>query len=162
MDKETLQGKSQQTQSDASGKEHQGWSTVKRDSATDRIVFIPGDGRTIDEHPGWEAPYETLYITPQGKIYGFVGVDGRIYLDETIIKPEHPIHEYTHLWDRVIAQKNPELWKRGIALMKKTSLWEKYANHDQYGKKWKAIKGITPGRKGARPLCAIKQPDMIM
>ena len=91
------------------------------------MVFIPGDGKTVDEHPEWEAPYETLYITPEGEIYGFVGVDGRIYLDETIIKPEHPIHEYTHLWDRVIAQKNPELWKRGIALMKKTSLWEKGA-----------------------------------
>lgn len=57
--------------------------------------------------------------TPQ--IYGFVGVDGNIYLDETVIHPEHPIHEYTHLWDRVVAKKDPKLWKRGIELMKTDS-----------------------------------------
>ena len=52
------------------------------------------------------------------------GKDNKIYLDERIISPEHPIHEYTHLWDRVVAKRNPKLWKRGIELMKKTSLWE--------------------------------------
>ena len=37
------------------------------------------------------------------------------------------IHEYTHIWDKVIELKNPELWKRGVELMKteKTDLWNK-------------------------------------
>ncbi len=41
-----------------------------------------------------------LFTTPEGEVYGFVDKLGRIYLDETVISPEHPIHEYTHLWDR--------------------------------------------------------------
>ncbi len=46
------------------------------------------------------------FTTPDGEIYGFVDKEGNIYLDETGITPEHPIHEYTHLWDRVVAEKN--------------------------------------------------------
>ena len=45
------------------------------------------------------------FTTPQGEIYGFVDKAGNIYLDETQISPEHPIHEYTHLWDRAVQQK---------------------------------------------------------
>jgi len=64
-----------------------------------------------------------FFTTSSGEIYGFVTPEGDIYLDETIIDSEHPIHEYTHLWDRVVAQKNPALWKQGIQLMKKTQMW---------------------------------------
>lgn len=87
-----------------------------------------------------------FFRTPQGEIYGFVGKDNKIYLDEHIISPEHPIHEYTHLWDRVVAKRNPKLWKRGIELMKKTSLWKQYANDPNYGLKWKATEGMTTER----------------
>lgn len=62
-----------------------------------------------------------LYTTEQGEVYGFVDKDGNIYLDETKISPNHPIHEYTHLWDRAVQKHNPQLWQRGIELMKKTS-----------------------------------------
>lgn len=41
-----------------------------------------------------------LFTTAEGEVYGFVDKQGRIYLDETVISPEHPIHEYTHLWGR--------------------------------------------------------------
>ncbi len=52
------------------------------------------------------------FTTPQGEIYGFVDKAGNIYLDETMISPEHPIHEYTHLWDRAVQQRNPGLCER--------------------------------------------------
>ena len=84
----------------------------------------------------------TFFTTPQGEIYGFVTKDGEIYLDETVISPEHPIHEYTHLWDRMVQQQNPELWKRGVELMKKTSMWTTIANDIHYGKLWEQ-QGIT-------------------
>ncbi len=64
------------------------------------------------------------FLTPQGEVFGFVDKEGNIYLDETKITPEHPIHEYTHLWDRALQQRNPELWNRGVELMKQTSLWK--------------------------------------
>lgn len=66
-----------------------------------------------------------------------------MYLDETVIKPEHPVHEYTHLWDKAVMEKNPKLWKRGVQLMQKgaTSLWNEIADDENYGKLWRA-KGI--------------------
>ena len=85
------------------------------------------------------------FTTPQGEVYGFVDKEGNIYLDETKISPEHPIHEYTHVWDRVVAERNPELWKRGVELMKQTSLWKEISESESYGKLWRK-KGITGER----------------
>ena len=80
-----------------------------------------------------------FYMTSTGEVYGFVDKDGNIYLDETKISPEHPIHEYTHLWDRTVQQKNPKLWQRGVELMKQTSLWDEIFNDEHYGKVWQPI-----------------------
>ena len=105
LDSNSLSRESDRGQSDTGGQKHQQWSEVKRDSATGRISFVEGDGRTIDEIEKFQ--------TPQGELYGFVDKDGKMYLDETVISPEHPIHEYTHLWDRAVRKRNPELWKSG-------------------------------------------------
>ena len=80
-----------------------------------------------------------FYMTSTGEVYGFVDKDGNIYLDETKISPEHPIHEYTHLWDRTVKQKNPKLWQRGVELMKQTSLWNEILNDEHYGKVWQSM-----------------------
>ncbi len=93
LDKQTLQGEPDGRQSDRSGRGNKGESEI------------------------------ATFTTPQGEIYGFVDKAGNIYLDETVISPEHPIHEYTHLWDRAVQQRNPGLWNRGIELMKQLPLW---------------------------------------
>ncbi len=75
----------------------------------------------------------------KGVVYGYVDNAGIIHLDKNKIKPEHPIHEYTHIWDRVVALKNPSLWVRGVELMKQFNggkLWNEIANSEFYGKKW--------------------------
>lgn len=75
----------------------------------------------------------------KGVVYGYVDNDGIIYLNKNKIRPEHPIHEYTHIWDRVVASKNPSLWIRGVELMKQFNggkLWNEIANSEFYGKKW--------------------------
>lgn len=75
----------------------------------------------------------------KGIVYGYVDDAGIIHLDKNKIKPEHPIHEYTHIWDRVVASKNPSLWIRGVELMKQFNggkLWNEIANSEFYGKKW--------------------------
>ena len=112
LDKATPQGESKQTESNVSGQQHQEWSAIKRDSETGRIIFVNGDGKTISSTKEWNEALKDipLFTTPQGEVYGFVDKEGNIYLDETKISPEHPIHEYTHLWDRTIQQKNPKLW----------------------------------------------------
>lgn len=75
----------------------------------------------------------------KGVVYGYVDNDGIIHLNKNKIRPEHPIHEYTHIWDRVVASKNPSLWIRGVELMKQFDggkLWNEIANSEFYGKKW--------------------------
>lgn len=75
----------------------------------------------------------------KGVVYGYVDGYGIIHLDKNKIRPEHPIHEYTHIWDRVVALKNPSLWIRGVELMKQFNggkLWNEIANSEFYGKKW--------------------------
>ena len=89
--------------------------------------------KQIREEESSDLPF---FTTPAGEVYGFVTKDGKIYLDETVISPEHPIHEYTHIWDRIVAQKNPKLWKRGVELMKELDLWKKIEENEHYGKKW--------------------------
>ena len=100
-----------------------------------------GDEEELEEYD--DLPF---FMTPHGEVYGFVDKDDNIYLDENIISPEHPIHEYTHLWDRYIAKKNPQLWKRGIELMKQTPLWNKVANDPNYGLKWKSMQNMTESK----------------
>ncbi len=96
--KSAFQGKSKQVEGNVSSNQHQGWSTIKRDSATGRIAFVEGDGRTNSTIEDWRNI--EFFSTPQGEVWGFVDKEGNIYLDETKIIPEHPILEYTHLWDR--------------------------------------------------------------
>jgi hypothetical protein len=87
-----------------------------------------------------------FFLTPQGEVYGFVDKDGNIYLDETVITPEHPIHEYTHLWDRAVEKLNPKFWKTGVNIFKKTFLWNEILNDENYGKRWQATEDMTPER----------------
>lgn len=77
-------------------------------------------------------------LIAHGEIYGYVA-DGKIYLVKDKLNPATPIHEYTHLWDNACRIKNPELWERGVELMKQTSLWGEikadpnYAGLDENG-----------------------------
>ncbi len=61
--------------------------------------------------------------TSDGTIYGYAK-GGKIYLTARGLNPNTPIHEYTHLWDTACQRANPELWKRGVELMKQLPLWE--------------------------------------
>ncbi len=64
-------------------------------------------------------------------VYG-AAVGGRIYLNAERLNPNTPVHEYTHLWDKACKAKNPELWNRGVELMKQTSIWNEVADDANY------------------------------
>ena len=138
LDIQASQRESEQTEDNVSGQQHQEWRSVKRDSATGRIAFVKGDGRTNNSVENLK-DIET-FATPQGEIYGFVDADGEVYFDKDAkgFSSEHVVHEYTHLWDRVIQKKNPKFWARGVYLMQNgaSSLWNEIANSPQYGQKW--------------------------
>ena len=91
---------------------------------------------------------EVTVETPDGKVevLGFVDKDDNIHLDRRAISPEHPIHEYTHVWDRYVAKKNPEFWKTGVEIFKQTSEWQNVLNDPNYGQKWKAMKNMTDSK----------------
>lgn len=85
-------------------------------------IKLQGDNDSGKHKTGSEVTQD--FTTPQGEVYGFVTKNGEIYLDETKISPEHPMHEYTHLWDMVVQKKNPELWNKGKAgTMAKIKAW---------------------------------------
>ena len=67
----------------------------------------------------------------KGVVYG-AAVGGKIYLNASTLNPETPIHEYTHLWDEACRRANPELWQRGVELMKQTQLWNEVKNDPNY------------------------------
>ncbi|WP_257606391.1 hypothetical protein, partial [Gabonia massiliensis] len=66
---------------------------------------------------------EKLLYDRNGIIYGATA-GGKLYLNGSALNPETPLHEYTHLWDTACQNINPELWRRGVELMKQTPLWE--------------------------------------
>lgn len=50
------------------------------------------------------------FRTKDGEVYGFT--DGeKIYLDTKKMKPETPLHEYTHLWCDMLRRVNPKEWE---------------------------------------------------
>ena len=121
-----------------------------KDVAKEDLIFLQDGLNESASQPVSETPRENTdviqqFSTPQGEVYGFVDKDGNIYLDEDVISPEHPIHEYTHLWDRAVAKRNPKFWKAGVNIFKKTSLWKEIEEDSNYGKKWKE-QGISGER----------------
>lgn len=50
------------------------------------------------------------FCSKDGEVYGFT--DGeKIYLDTKKMKPETPLHEYTHLWSEALKVVNPKEWE---------------------------------------------------
>lgn len=111
-------------------------------TATDYLVRNPNQIKSAGgENKTFSRTNNNIHFfkDSKGVVYGYVDNDGIIHLNKNKIRPEHPIHEYTHIWDRVVALKNPSLWIRGVELMKQFDggkLWNEIANSEFYGKKW--------------------------
>lgn len=43
-----------------------------------------------------------------------------------------PIHEYTHIWNKIIKKNYPELWAKGVELAKQSTIWQEVANDPRY------------------------------
>lgn len=79
---------------------------------------------------------QVYIVNGDGKRYMVNGLADRkkgiIYLNRFNVRLDVPIHEYTHIWSQILRETNPELWQRGIELMKETSKWEELKNSDAY------------------------------
>ena len=81
-----------------------------RESGADRRGMAgEDDGAQLEGNS--EKQGEVKYFrTANGEVYGFT--DGeKIYLDTKKMKPETPLHEYTHLWCDMLRRVNPKEWE---------------------------------------------------
>ena len=95
----------------------------RKDGARNYVIFDESDLKITD--------HIRFLQDGKGVVYGAT-VGGRIYINAERINPETPIHEYTHIWDDSCRRNNPELWKRGVELMKGTSVWQDVVNDGNY------------------------------
>ena len=95
------------------------------------------------------------FRTKDGEVYGFT--DGkRIYLDTKKMKPETPLHEYTHVWTEALRRVNPEEWKHvkklldGVEGLKEEvkKLYPELKGDDLYDE----MLSVFSGREGAKKL----------
>lgn len=87
------------------------------------VIFREGDMRISD--------HVRFLKTGNSEVYGWT-VGGKVYLNRDAMDPETPLHEYTHLWDEMVQQENPELWARGKELMKQTAVWHEVLDDPNY------------------------------
>lgn len=92
------------------------------DGARNYVIFDEDNAKITDR---------IEFLKNGDTVYG-VAVGGKIFLNADRLNPNTPIHEYTHLWDKACKARNPELWKRGVELMKQTSLWKEVENDPNY------------------------------
>lgn len=67
-----------------------------------------------------------------GKLMGWVGADGKIYLTKEGMNANTAIHEYTHLWAEALQMNNPELWNKIKDLLRDTPIWNEVVSSSAY------------------------------
>ncbi|MCM1040934.1 MAG: hypothetical protein NC396_00715 [Bacteroides sp.] len=95
----------------------------RADGVRNYVIFKESDMKITDR--------VQFLQTPQGEVYGWT-VGGEVFLNRDAMNPETPLHEYTHLWDDMVRRSNPDLWSRGVALMKKLPLWQEVLDDPNY------------------------------
>lgn len=95
----------------------------RSDGARNYVIFNENNAKIVDR-------IEFLR-EPDGTVYGAT-VGGKIYLNRERLNPNTPIHEYTHLWFSALKDANPELYKRGVELMKQLPIWEEVRTDSNY------------------------------
>jgi len=59
--------------------------------------------------------------TIKGIVYGFVGNDGKVYINGDRINANTPVHEYGHVWISFTKNSAPDVYQRGLKLADKSS-----------------------------------------
>ena len=104
-----------------------------------------------------------FYRRPNGIVYGWTN-GTTVYLTESGMNPNTPIHEYTHIWADAMRKHNPEGWKSIVKLLKGTPVWNEvmadanYANihSDEHKVASEALSRIS-GRENSAKMEAMAQ-----
>lgn len=78
-------------------------------------------------------PIEVKFMRSNlGDVYGFVTPDGTVYLDNTRMNANTPVHEFGHLWNSFIKENNNDMYNRGAELVKESEYWQRVNNNPSY------------------------------
>lgn len=75
--------------------------------------------------------FDVAFNKNQENVYGFA-YNGKIYLNPDFLTSNVAVHEYTHLWDEYTRRTNPELWQKGMSILKDTKLFAEVKNDLNY------------------------------
>ncbi len=114
---ETIRSDRGETQSELGRPTDSDGSTVRRRNSQDSAVgggseraYSEGNVERDSSRPEQYSSRIKEFRSKNGEVYGFT-VDGKIYLDTEKMKPETPLHEYTHLWTAALKRANPKEWE---------------------------------------------------
>jgi len=80
-----------------------------------------------------------LLLTKSQNVYGAV-YNGKLYLNPNLENYNTPIHEFGHIWLNVAKTMKPELYKKGIELIKGSEYLEQVRNSPEYNRIVKLMK----------------------
>lgn len=112
-----------------------GW--IHEDNFTEALLddLENSEREAREEQEDWDLNHFDIDDLPfsksNGEIYGFTN-EGKIILNKDKFRLDTPVHEYTHLWDKACIEHSPELWKRGVELMKQTDEWQRVIEDNNY------------------------------
>lgn len=93
------------------------------------LPYVEEAGRTMHSVDVTDSMRESVmqgqpmfYRRPNGTVYGWTN-GTTVYLTESGMNPNTPIHEYTHIWADAMRKHNPEGWKSILKLLKGTPVW---------------------------------------
>jgi hypothetical protein len=103
-------------------------SVLKRSFPSVEVVTTQAEFDTLLKETG------AKQLTTKGqKVYGAV-YQGKLYLNPSLENYNTPIHEFGHVWMNVAKESNPELYKKGLSLVKGSKYEQDVLNNKAYQK----------------------------
>ena len=102
------------------------------------LPYVEEAGRTMHSVDITDSMRESVmqgqpmfYRRPNGTVYGWTN-GTTVYLTESGMNPNTPIHEYTHIWSDAMRKHNPEGWASIVKLLKGTPVWNEVMADTNY------------------------------
>lgn len=102
------------------------------------LPYVEEAGRTMHSVDVTDSMRESVmqgqpmfYRRPNGTVYGWTN-GTTVYLTESGMNPNTPIHEYTHIWSDAMRKHNPEGWASIVKLLKGTPVWNEVMADTNY------------------------------
>ena len=102
------------------------------------LPYVEEAGRTMHSVDVTDSMRESVtqgqpmfYRRPNGTVYGWTN-GTTVYLTESGMNPNTPIHEYTHIWADAMRKHNPEGWASIVKLLKGTPVWNEVMADTNY------------------------------